>query len=145
MSRNYYSEINLHLVWRTMTSAPLLADSVESLTHRALRKRIVDTAGAFVHAIGGTDDHVHLAVTVPPTLTVSEWIGALKGGSAHDVNQQAGKKQKVLQWQNGYGVVSFGKRDLPWVIDYIRNQRAHHATGTIHDRLERIEQLETDA
>jgi hypothetical protein len=26
-------------------------------------------------AIGGTDDHVHPAVTVPPTLLVSEWIG----------------------------------------------------------------------
>mgnify|MGYP002624378725 FL=1 len=143
MSRNYYSEINLHIVWRTKTSSPLLTPTVEPLTHRALRKRVVDTPGAYVHEIGGTDDHVHLAVTISPTLTISEWIGRLKGGTSHDVNQQVGKKQKVLQWQAGYGVVSFGTRDLPWVIEYIRNQRQHHAAGTIHDRLERI-QMETE-
>ena len=66
------------------------------------------------------------------------WIGELKGGTAHDVNQQVGKRQKVLQWQAGYGIVSFGTNDLEWVVEYIRNQREHHARGTVHDRLERI-------
>ena len=145
MSRNYYSEINLHIVWRTKGSSPLLTPTVELLTHRALRKRIVDTPGAFVHEIGGTNDHLHLAVTIPPTLTISDWIGQLKGGTSHDVNQQAGKKQKVLQWQAGYGVVSFGTRDLPWVVEYVRNQRRHHSAGTAHDRLERIEQMESES
>ena len=48
---------------------------------------------------------------------------------------------KVLQWQIGYGVVSFGTRELPWVVDYIRNQREHHAAGSVYDRLERISEL----
>jgi hypothetical protein len=30
------------------------------------------------------------------------------------------------------------------VLDYIRNQRNHHANGTVHDRLERITQDETE-
>ena len=144
MSRNYYSEIHLHVVWRAKGSSPLFTPVVEPLTHRALRKRIVDTPGAFVHEIGGTEDHVHLAVTIPPTLHISDWIGQLKGGTSHDVNQQAGNKQKVLQWQVGYGVVSFGRGDLLWVADYIRNQRQHHGRATVHDRLERITQMETD-
>jgi hypothetical protein len=41
--------------------------------------------------------------------------------------------------------VSFGTRDLPWVIEYIRNQREHHARGTVHERLERIDQEESTA
>jgi hypothetical protein len=85
---------------------------------------------------------VHIAVTVPPTLLISEFIGQLKGGSSHDVNQANGGRQKELQWQSGYGVVSFGTRDLPWVIEYIRNQREHHARGTVHERLERVDQEE---
>jgi hypothetical protein len=44
----------------------------------------------------------------------------------------------VLEWQNGYGVVSFGTKDLEWVTAYARNQRQHHAEGKIHERLERI-------
>lgn len=87
---------------------------------------------------------MHIAVTVPPTLTPSEFIGQLKGGSSHDVNQEVGQRDKILQWQAGYGVVSFGTRDLGWVKEYIRNQREHHAKGTVHERLERITEFEAD-
>jgi putative transposase len=142
MSRNYYSEINLHLVWHTKNSLPLLTPEVEPLAHRFLKKRIIETLGVFVHEIGGIETHIHLAVTIPPTLLISEFIGKLKGGSSHDVNQAIGLRQKALEWQTGYGVVSFGTRDLPWVIDYIRSQREHHSRGTTHERLERITQEE---
>jgi putative transposase len=134
MSRNYYSEINLHFVWHTKNSTPLLTREIEPITHRFLKKRIIESPGAFVHEIGGTETHVHIAVSIPPMLTISEFIGQLKGGSSHDVNQAAGRKQKLLEWQAGYGVVSFGTGDLPWVKEYIRNQREHHARGTVHDR-----------
>ena len=144
MPRNYYSEINLHVVWHTKNSLPLLTPEVEPPTHRFLRKRIIDTPGAFVHEIGGTETHVHIAVTIPPTLLISEFIGQLKGGSSHDVNQAIGLRQKVLEWQTGYGVVSFGARDLDWVVEYVRNQREHHARGSVHDRLERIMQDQTE-
>lgn len=142
MSRNYYSEINLHLVWHTKNSLPLLTPEIEPLAHRFLKKRIIETAGAFVHEIGGTETHVHVAVSIPPTLTISEFIGQLKGGSSHDVNQATGRGHKALEWQAGYGVVSFGTRDSEWVNEYIRNQREHHARGTTHHRLERITEEE---
>jgi putative transposase len=112
------------------------------LAQRYLKKRIVDTPGAFVHEIGGIETHVHLAVTIPPTLLISDFVGQLKGGSSHYVNQALGGRQKELQWQGGYGVVSFGMRDLPWVVEYVRNQREHHARGTVHERLERVDQEE---
>jgi putative transposase len=144
MSRNYYSEINLHIVWHTKNSSPLLTPENEPFAHRFLQKRIVETPGAFVHEIGGTETHVHLAVTILPTILISDFIGRLKGGSAHDVNQEVGRRQKVLEWQAGYGVVSFGTRRLEWVKDYIRKQREHHAKGTIYERLERITHDETE-
>jgi putative transposase len=145
MSRNYYSEINLHLVWHTKNSVPLLTPEIEPIAHRILKKRVLHIPGAFVHEIGGTETHVHIAVSIPPTLTISEFIGQLKGGSSHDVNQTVGRKQKTLEWQAGYGVVSVGTGDLPWVKDYIRNQREHHARGTVHDRLEDITDDESDS
>ena len=142
MSRNYYSEILLHIVWHTKNSSPLLTPMIEPLAHRLLKKRIIETPGAFVHEIGGIENHVHLAVSIPPTLTISEWIGQLKGGASHDVNEQIGERSKVLQWQAGYGVVSFGTGDLPWVQAYIRDQREHHRAQRVHDRLERITQFD---
>jgi len=102
MSRNFYSEINLHIVWHTKNSLPLLKPQVEPIAHRCLKKRIVQTPEVFVHEIGGTETHVHLAVTIPPTLTISKFIGLLKGGCSHDVNQQVGCRDKTLPWQTGY-------------------------------------------
>lgn len=138
MSRNYYAEINLHITWHTKLSAPLLTPEIEPFTHRFLRQKLINTPGAYVHEVGGTETHIHLAVSLAPTITVSELIGQLKGASSHDVNQQFGRARKALQWQEGYGVVSFGTKDLEWVKAYVRNQREHHARGTAYDRLERI-------
>ena len=136
MSRNYYSEINLHVVWHTKESVPLLTPQIEPFVHRYLRQRLINTLGVFVHEIGGTETHMHLAITIPPTVLISEIIGQLKGSSSHETNQYMGRK--VLEWQAGYGVVSFGTRALEWVCDYIRRQKEHHAKGTVQDRLEQI-------
>lgn len=99
-------------------------------------------AGAFVHEVGGIETHLHVVVTIAPTILISDFVGQLKGGTTHDVNQAMALKNKTLEWQSGYGVVSFGTGDLPWVIDYVRNQREHHQRGTTHQRLERITESE---
>jgi REP-associated tyrosine transposase len=136
MSRNYYSEINLHLTWHTKLSRPMLTPDVQTFVHRYLKQRIVGTPGLFIHEIGGIETHVHLAITIAPTILISELVGQLKGATSHETNQHfAGK---ILEWQPGYGVVSYGTKDLEWVRRYIRNQREHHARGSIEDRLERI-------
>jgi putative transposase len=138
MSRNYYSEINLHVTWHTIGSRALLTPPIEAETHRYLRQRMIDTNGVFVHEIGGTETHVHIAITVPPTLTISEYIGQLKGASSHHINHTNPTRDKLLEWQTGYGVVSFGTKDLDWVKAYIRNQKEHHRRASAVDRLERI-------
>jgi len=137
MSRKIYSEIFLHIVWRTKSNLPMITKEIEESLHKYLKHRIVETSGVFCHAVGGTTDHIHLCVFVPPTLLVSDWIGELKGASSHYINHEV--RPKALQWQTGYGVVSFGKNNLEFVKHYVFDQKAHHASGKTHDRLERIE------
>jgi putative transposase len=143
MSRNYYAEINPHLTWHTKGSSPLLVPKVEAAAHHALRAKCVNTPGVYIHAVGGIETHVHLCVSISPTLTPSEFIGQLKGYSSHETNQKFGSN--VLEWQAGYGVVSFGTGDLEWVKAYVLNQRERHARGTTIDRLERVIEMEAAA
>ncbi|MGA2254378.1 MAG: IS200/IS605 family transposase [Thermoguttaceae bacterium] len=143
MSHNFYSEIHLHFTWHCKDSAPMLTPQVEPVTHRLIRARTIKAPGVYVHEVGGTDTHVHVAVTIPPTLLISEFVGQTKGATSHEVNEQFALRGKVLQWQAGYGVVSFGTKDLEWVKKYIQNQRAHHAAGKTQNRLERITEDET--
>ena len=144
MSRRAYSEINLHLTWHVKDNLPVLRDEIEVQLHRYLRDRAMQQRDLVWHEVGGTEDHIHLVVTVPPTTLISEWVGQMKGASSHHINNVIANR-KVLEWQAGYGVVSFGTKDLPWVVNYVRCQREHHAKGKVHERLERVEGDEEEA
>jgi putative transposase len=139
MSSHVYHEVLLHLNWHTKESYPLLTDSIEEMTHATMRRKCDSIPGVHLHALGGTDTHVHLAVGIEPHVRISDLVQELKGATSHEINQRLGRK--ALVWQRGYGVVSFGQVQLAWVIDYIARQRAHHAAGRAHDRLERCEPL----
>ncbi|MBL8189591.1 MAG: IS200/IS605 family transposase [Acidobacteria bacterium] len=138
MARNVYHEINPHITWHTKHNSPVLTTRIENRLHHYLQHKAIETPGIVFHEIGGTEDHVHLAVSVPPTLPISDWVGKMKGASSHYINHQIANR-KILEWQTGYGVVSFGTKDLAWVVRYIKNQKEHHSSGSIQDRLERIE------
>ena len=137
MPKNVYSEINLHMTWHTKNNAPVLIDVIEDRLHHYLEHETRKTKNVFFHAVGGTSNHVHLAATIPPSLLISEWIGKLKGGSSF-INHEIANR-KLLDWQEGYGVVSFGTKDLKWVIEYVKNQKEYHARGTMKKRLERVD------
>ncbi|MBM4076089.1 MAG: IS200/IS605 family transposase [Planctomycetes bacterium] len=142
MSSHVFHEIYLHINWHTKDNSPLIVPRLESLIHGFLTQRCQQSKGVYIHGIGGTENHVHIAVNIEPHVTISDLVGELKGASSHEVNQL--QRMKALEWQRGYGVVSFGRKQLPWVLDYIANQKEHHAKGRVFDRLERIEFDETE-
>ena len=141
MPRNVYWEMYFHFVWRTRDSDPQINREVETILYKFLIHRTPQTREAIVHAVGGIEDHVHLAVSLPQTVEIAKWIGDLKGASAHHVHHGPCGRNSIA-WQTGYGVVTFGKRDLPWVVNYVRTQREHHHAGRDVDRLERITEVE---
>lgn len=132
MSTRVYSEIHLHITWHTKGNLPFITPALEPRLYQFVKDRVIETRGAYFHAIGGIQDHLHLGVSVKPSVHLDEWIGQLKGASSHEMG-------KMFQWQAGYGIVSFGTKDLKWVIDYIHRQKEHHKRGAIFDRLERID------
>ena len=136
MSSHVFHEIYLHINWHVKDDRPTLKPDTAQLVHQLIRDRCRKIKGVYFHGIGGTPTHIHLAVNIEPHVTVSELIKELKGGSSHDLNSQLSRKE--LYWQRGYGVVSFGRNNLDWVLQYIANQEKHHAANSAHDRLERI-------
>ena len=144
MARHVYAEINLHITWHVKESLPIISPEIEPGLHKHIRSYALKTKGVIFHEIGGTETHVHIAVSIPPTVVIADWIGKLKGASSHHVNHELANR-KLLDWQTGYGVVSFGTKDLEWVVKYVRNQKEHHAQGTTVERLEKIADVEDEA
>ena len=131
-----YWRLFYHFVWGTKNREPLIAPQWESDLHNAIVAKATEL-DAFVHAVGGVEDHVHLVVSVPPKIALSTFIGQVKGNSSHLVNHEL-DVDVYFSWQAEYGVVSFGGKMLDTVARYAKNQRQHHAARTTIAMLERV-------
>lgn len=80
------------------------------------------------HAINGMPDHVHMLVSLPPTISISEALGFIKVNSSGWVHQKW--PDSPFAWQLGYGAFSVSKSQVPAVTKYIRNQEQHHRKFT---------------
>jgi REP element-mobilizing transposase RayT len=133
-----YSKLYYHFIWGTKNRLPLIESAFESELYRAIVAKVKNMDG-FIHAIGGTEDHVHLAVSIPPKVAPAKFIGDVKGNSSHYVNHII-KPDFEFYWQNEYGVLSFGEKNLPAIVKYIHNQKQHHADGTLIATMERMDE-----
>src|SRR3982750_192158 len=99
MSKSVYSEINFHITWHTKNSLPMISPKIENRLYHYLTHKIIETPGTYPRAIGGIETQVHLGVSLEPSIPVSDWIGKLKGSSAHYINHEV--QPKALEWQRG--------------------------------------------
>ena len=129
-----YWRLFYHLVWSTTKRHPQIDAETAELSQRSFRATCHDLH-IIVHAIGTMPDHVHLAVSIPPTVAVTDAISRLKGSASHLVNR-AMTRDDNFSWQNEYAVHSFGERHLPAVVDYVLNQHARHAERNLWMQLE---------
>jgi putative transposase len=118
-----------HFVWATKGREPLLTTERESVLHRYMIGK-ADALKCIVHAVNGTVDHVHLITSIPPTLSISEFVKNIKGSSAHYANHNLSAISGGFSWQAGYGVFSLGRKQLDQAIAYVQNQKIHHAQST---------------
>ena len=130
-----YWRLFYHVTWSTKYRLPLIVASFENNLHNEIVAK-AKALGGIPYAVGGTEDHVHLAVSVPPGDALSKFIGQVKGASAHFVNHEFHPAEH-FDWQHEFGVVSFGGKHLDMVVQYIKNQRKHHAENNLILELER--------
>ena len=92
--------------------------------------------GGSLHAIGGIADHVHVIVSSPPSLALSEYVKAIKGSSSRYLNANYPNPSAKFKWQQEYGVFSISPKSLDRAIAYAQTQKHHHAHGTTFPHVE---------
>lgn len=126
-----------HIIWATHHRQLSITDSYEDF----IRDK-VKTKSQFlkcrVYGINMMPDHVHVAVSINPSIAVADWTRQIKGATAYDINMVF-KPDETFRWQRGYGVRSFGVKELPFVLKYIKNQKIHHAKDETYSYLETID------
>ena len=125
-----YTSLHFHLVFSTKNRQKTISSAFQPNLW-AYIAGICKNEGIFVHVIGGTDDHVHLLIQVPPTLALSKGILAIKANSSRWAHGQGEK----LAWQQGYAAFSVSASLVPVVARYIQNQKEHHKRMSFQEEL----------
>ena len=87
----------------------LVRDDVREIIRTLCKYKKVEIIAGAVCA-----DHVHLCVSIPPKLSVSDFVGYLKGKSAliiFDKHPEMGNKWDRSFWARGYYVSTVGNVD----------------------------------
>ena len=118
MMAHTYATNFIHCIFSTKERKQILAaDRIADLY--AYLGGIARSEGFTLVAAGGTANHVHLLIILPPTVCLATAIQKLKGSSSRWLG-------KGFAWQEGYGAFSVSPSQVPVVKRYIANQGAHH-------------------
>ncbi|MBN2147766.1 MAG: IS200/IS605 family transposase [Anaerolineales bacterium] len=131
-----YYRLVYHYVWSTKNRLALITPTVEERLFPYISYKC-GQLGYQLHAVNGTTDHVHVLVSLTPTILVADVAKNLKGASSHYINNESGLGD-VLYWQDGYGVVTIREVEIPAIVKYIHDQKVHHQDGRISDFLEQM-------
>jgi len=128
---NTYSQLFYHLVFSTKSRQKLINQEIEarvwSYIGGVARKHKITAL-----QVGGIEDHIHAAVMARPIVAPFQIPQWLKGDSSKWINIEFPTISK-FNWQDGYGIFSVSKSQVPEVIKYIENQREHHAKQTFEE------------
>ncbi len=107
---------------------PLLTDEITPAVYRAIGAKCEELR-AEVIAIGGVEDHIHLLVKLPATITVADLVKQIKGATSHLANFQL-PDGGSFRWQGSYAAFSVESERIPTLVKYIAHQRTHHLSNT---------------
>jgi putative transposase len=139
--RGPYTQLYLHCVWATWDRLPLITPQVEARIYACIEAKCRELK-CHPLAIGGIQDHIHLLVRFPATLSPALLIGDVKGASSHLMTHEAAP-DTFFKWQGAYGAFTIRKDDVPIVSAYIANQKTHHANNTLTAEWETCEITDT--
>jgi putative transposase len=117
------ARVLVHIVFSTKDRRPWLGDVIRLDMHAYL----AGTAQAHdvLLRVGGVADHVHLAVFLSRTESISTLVERLKVSSSKWIKGR-GPEFSTFAWQKGYAVFSVGLKDKAALVEYIDNQATHH-------------------
>ena len=79
--------------------------------------------------IGGVEDHVHILLSLPSTISIAKALQLIKGGSSKWVHDTF-PEHRLFRWQVKYGAFGVGVSLLERTVQYIKNQEVHHRRMT---------------
>ena len=118
-----FSSLFTHIIFSTKDRQAVLTADLrpELLAYmggiaRNIHARLIDS--------NARPDHVHLLLSLPPSLAVAEAVRVIKANSSLWVHES--RRRAAFAWRTGYGAFSVSRSQVQGVVNYIREQEQHH-------------------
>ncbi len=123
-NRNVFYSCKYHVVWCPKYRRKVLAEPIDSRLKEIIHQ-VCQECKAEVLSQEIMPDHVHLLVECDPQFGIHRLVRMLKGRSSHILRQEfpALKRKLPTLWTNSYFVSTVGGAPLPFIKEYIENQK----------------------
>ena len=123
-----YTSTMYHIIVRTHRSECTISEEHERDLY-AYVMGLVDNVGGKLYRIGGMPDHVHMFLSLPANLSMSDFVQRMKSATSKWL--RANPDFPFWDgWSKEYAGFSYSVREKDTVVNYIRNQKEHHRRMT---------------
>jgi putative transposase len=119
-----YLQSHFHIVFSTKYRTPCLHKENRHLLFKYIHG-VLKNNRCHVYRINGVDDHIHILTHLHPSVALAPLIKDIKL-SSHSFIKQKQLFQGFKGWQKGYSAFTHHIREKERLIEYIKNQEAHH-------------------
>lgn len=119
-----YSQIHIQLIFAVKFRDAIIQNDWKEELYKYMTG-IIRNNNHKLLSINGMPDHIHILIGLRPNQALSELVNQIKSNSSKGINDKRFLPVR-FEWQKGYGVFSYGKSQIPVVINYINNQEIHH-------------------
>ena len=128
---NTYINILIHTVFSTKNRESWISSSLRERLYPYMCG-IARENGLKVLCIGGTDNHIHILLSLDSTTSIAKAMQFIKGGSSKWIHETF-PELRLFSWQEGYGAFSIGISNVDETKKYIENQEKHHSKESFRD------------
>lgn len=125
------ARILVHVVFSTKHRQPLIKPEIEDELFKYLCGILREHESPAFN-INGTEDHVHILISLSRKIALSDLLEEVKKSSSKWIKTK-GPEYKNFYWQNGFGAFSIGESGMPALKKYIAEQKEHHREKTFQE------------
>ncbi|WP_084514039.1 IS200/IS605 family transposase [Salipiger mucosus] len=124
--RHSIYSLNSHLVLVTKYRRPAINSDILARLEQISSRRATNWGGS-LREFNGEADHIHLLLSLPPTLDLSKFVNCLKTTSSRIIRREFPEHLsrfywKPVFWSRSCCIVSCGGAPLSVVKQYVQNQ-----------------------
>ena len=117
-------KIDVHLIFHTKkTGIKMHEDDLPRIF--AYIGGVINGVNGLPIAVGGRPDHIHILASLPKTMSLADFIRAIKADSSKWIKKLR-DDYASFEWQEGYGAFSVSPSLIDKTVNYIRGQEEHH-------------------